>query len=366
MVVAAVGRVMGTVAAGVAIDRVARGIADAKATAAPNPLSGQGAALHGSGDQRLHQLAENIAPAPNANAIRDAYQAQLTRRASVLRDAQVVAGNPAEAGRQLAQGARSLVNDLQVAHGAVNVATGQARIEQKDGAYVAQAGVRKGLNKISEHLSNLNLVDAYRGVRDAVKGTAEATYVAGTVSEKGMQEMAGAVRSRSAHEVSTAAAGLVMTRGAAAALAAIPHPAAKVAGAVLTVTGSLATGAQLSKALHRMAGGDQTKEGAMAAAAEVLREKSGWRAAHRTGPAAAPSQAATDPSLLKNLTGSGVRPLPTLERAVVGAGVAAEVAARMAAGELQLADVTQQPGMAPEDSPGASLQRMREDEKTGT
>lgn len=343
-----IARTIGVMAAGAVVERMAHNMIQAEATTAPDPLPRSPKPLHGSGDQRLSQLAQRIAPADDASVVGQGLSGQIRRREKLLQNAEVVLGNPAEAGRQLQQSWNGLASDLQVVHGAANVASGRARISAAEAGAVVHAGVRKQGQLALDHLKNLDVrgaaVAAYRGVGKA----AEASYVAGTTSEQGAADLTGAMRARLNHEVGAAAVGASASHAAAAVLGAIPHPAAKLAAIGIRASGMLAAGGQISEALHTAAAGDHPGDGAMAAAADVLREKSGWHGGATPslngGADAVAAPAPVAPDLLRNVVRAGMRELPvfqpepqTSRPAESGTSLAEEIAARLARQQLQLA-----------------------------
>ncbi|WP_137937685.1 hypothetical protein [Chitinivorax sp. B] len=263
----------GGVLVGVAVDRTARGIEGATQTNAPDPMP-RHPPMTGTGNERLHQVAVDIAPSENANPISDGFSKQVENRVDLLQKMATVAQNPVEAMQQLEQGVEHLKSDLEVARGAVKVVGGQATINPDDVTRVAKAGVQTAANNVAEHLRNMNPADAFHAAVDATQHATDATYVAATTSQDGIQEVIGAAHDRAKHEMTSAMLGMAETQALAMGVAMLPFPGAPIVGGMIGISGAMSTGAKVSEVLHDLGGsGDQQTSAMRQEMSSILKEK---------------------------------------------------------------------------------------------
>ena len=219
-------QMIGTVAAGAALDRMSQ---PAKPTEARRPP----ASLR-RGDTLLDGLARRTRlPEDAQNPVLHGMQSQIDNRIGVGKKLADVVTNPQRAVQQASQMVEDVKSDVQLIQGAAKIAQGGA-LTTGDGARIAKAAAESTGSKIMA----------------AVRGG----FAAATTTHSSVDNLGQSVAERAEHEAKSAVSGLAISQMAAAAVGMIPHPAAKAASAAIRATGQLAAGSKMSEGMREVGG----------------------------------------------------------------------------------------------------------------
>ncbi|VWD54672.1 hypothetical protein BLA18110_07964 [Burkholderia lata] len=256
-----IGKAVGTVATGIAIDR-ATNPSGTQSTPSPGPTGGQAPGKHQwplTGDQRLANAAREIAPDPGADVFRDGIDAQFNKRGELFNKLQAFIENPGAMADRIGQEINQVKDDVNTIRGAFAIGSGGASLTRSEVGTIASAAA----------------IDAGNGIYGAAKAIANGAYVAATTTPGGIEKISDAVTQRVDHDIKQAVTGAAVSSAVAGAIGAIPHPLAKVASVAINVSGKLATGAQLSESLREAGGSSDDASATQQAVGEILRSKAG-------------------------------------------------------------------------------------------
>ncbi|MCF7696271.1 hypothetical protein KPG66_09245 [Mycetohabitans sp. B2] len=275
-------KVGGGLAVGAMIDRLSKtneNSSEAQKVQAPGPSRVPNSLLR-TGNQRLNDISQRIAPSENANPVTEGIVNQYNKRVNLLKKFGTVITQPDQTRQNVQTALHDLADDARTLQGAANIARGNASITPQEATKITHAVA----------------TDSVEGTYKTVKAAASAAIASVTTTPEGVQQVADAMSSRISHDTTAAAAGLGAANAAAAAIGMIPHPAAKVASAVLKIGGTAATGAQLSEKM-REASGKTSDSATGKVLGEVLREKATNKAHSNAAPVPSTSlNTATQPT----------------------------------------------------------------------
>ncbi|MEJ2767844.1 hypothetical protein [Mycetohabitans sp. B46] len=263
-------KVGGGLVGGAVIDRLSKthkNSSETQQAQAPGPSKVPHSLLR-TGDQRLHDISQRIAPAQEANPVTEGIANQYNKRVNLLKKFQTVITQPSQSMHNVEKALHDLKDDARTLQGAANIARGNASITPQE----------------ATKLTHAVATDTVQGAYKTAKGAASAAIASVTTTPKGVQHVADAMSHRISHETTAAAAGLAATHTAATAIGMIPHPVAKLVSIGLKVGGTAATGAQLSETM-REASGKTSDSATGKALGEVLREKATNKAHSDAAPA---------------------------------------------------------------------------------
>jgi hypothetical protein len=238
-------RLIGTIAAGAAIDRMAQQPKpEDKGTQRPN-------GAFSTGDAKLQALAESVKVAKDGpNPLMHGAQSQMGNRKDVFKKFGTIVANPQLIPEHASHAMEDLKSEAQVIKGAVKVAQG-AEITSSDVARLGKASVEETRNKLADGAKTL--------------------FAVATTSKPSVENLANSVAERAAYEMKSTAFGLGLSQGVATTVGMFPHPAAKVASAFIRSTGQLAAGNKLSESMRQTS--DETHGPIGTEAKAILREK---------------------------------------------------------------------------------------------
>jgi hypothetical protein len=217
-------QVAGSLAAGVAADRLSQPPQQNKPEAPPKPLRTGNAILGG--------LSERVkVPADAQSPIAHGATSQVQNRVSLADKLSTIAKHPSVASDNASKAVGELKEDVKFLKGAAEIAQGGA-LTAGDGARLAKAGAQSAENSIL--------------------AMAKGLYAGATTSPQKVKELSETVTDRATYEATSIAAGVGASQAIAAAVGTIPHPAAKLAAATIRVTGQAAAGAKASEAARTL------------------------------------------------------------------------------------------------------------------